>query len=82
MIEVDGHVGRQTRRLADKGRKRSAKLRGFALLVDLRGLAGAFRFLTGRTSTSVPSGIACGLSRTTFPFLILPRTAIIRPSDR
>src|SRR5205823_1581980 len=59
-------------------RNRSARLRGASLV--LRELAAGFRFFTARTSTSVPPGRAFGSSRTTLPFLILPRTVRTRPS--
>src|SRR5882724_7285644 len=61
-----------------KGASRSARLRGrffffgvLAVLLALRGL------LIGRTSTSVPSGSALGLSSITLPFLILPRYVMV-----
>src|SRR5437588_12697434 len=57
---------------------RSANERGPALTLGLRPLGADLRFLAGRTSTSVPSAKALGFSRTTFPFLTLPRIVMAR----
>jgi hypothetical protein len=49
-----------------------------ALALGLWPLGMGFRLLACRTSTSVPSAKALGFSRTTFPFLTLPRIVMVR----
>src|SRR5690349_13905326 len=55
-------------------RSRSARLRGLGLVLE--GFVALRALFTGRTSTSVPSGSALGLSSRTLPFLIFPRTVM------
>lgn len=55
---------------------RSAKDRRRVFVVVFRDLAADLRFVTGRTSTSVPSTSAWGSLSKTFPFFTFPRTTI------